>query len=1556
MNFLSGFSNMPGPAKVVVLIASGAGMSSIVAALIPGSNPMFTYIAIGVVAVAAALVLWKLALHLRGKMKSGSFALGLSKSAGRSVADPALKARMDDLRKKFDEGVETFKKNGKDIYSLPWYMIVGPSASGKTEAIRHSNIGFPPGLQDFLQGTGGTLSMNWWFTNHAVIIDTAGRMFMEEGEGTEWKEFLKLLRKDRPNCPVNGLLLVISVENLLKDSAEKIEQVAGVIARQLDVIQRTLDVRFPVTVLVTKCDKIIGFRDFFETLNDPALQHQMLGWSNPASLDEAFKADAVSAHLETVRQKLLKRRMGLLQNPVHTEDPTARRTDQVDEMFELPNNLVRIAPRLKSYLEKIFVAGEWSPKPLFLRGIYFTSSMREGQALDMALAQSLGVDVDSIPGGKEYSKEKAYFLRDTFMSKIFREKGLVTRATNVNKQLAKQRALLAFGSIAAVLIIGAIVAFQYWQFQTTIGAPAQFWKNVNAWDAWTRERADRAPGEDRWPVVRPEGDKWVYNARFGDASGFANPGNPAGAIVSSNGGLPELLTETATWAGKGIDPPLIAVLAVPESSIERDMIGAHQSLTERHVLMPLLSGVRNKLANEPETVWNDDAISALAQLVRLQTFAHGLTPASDSGGGLLDAARSVAAGKVPAAGASAKSGTLALSPMLTTLLGADGARAVPASEVSALQAAVDAAYGGALKSDAPIARLEGALPDNTAKVEKAVEAMVTSLKTMGAGGEALTRIRAVADALDEFQKAERELQALPFVQATDPGERPSATGGTIRDPQTLAEYRERFQAEFEKTFARLTAANDAVVAAVQQMGTEIATNPIEAFERSDKELRALVATAFGRLAEQLPARAGSLASQIPGQAAAAGGEAGGKAIAALDAAASQEPVAIAQLRKRLEDERAGTEKQLGDQLAALRARLETTLPMLAMGTLGREQTRAFQMRYSMYAAANEAVRKAGEAIEADAGDGADGFVSPAAAIAAVRTRGERATAEIESSATWAALPAEKWLPVANTLEADRARGAGRAKRVVELASMRALNAVVLAELGRDWLRSADSVKKAVASLAESPEAKDRVADMDEKVRQLWDSRRWMQPEVPFAGFDHEKSFELGYHPGAAAELLGALAEIRQKTRSASESGGGAILGSAEIRASEAYRRAMDSADKYVTDYISRWRRWATESDPVVESWEGLAKVLDDTDASAINEALLGLRDQAKLAIEAVNIPALESSPERRANAMKDIEAEFREIEEATGKTVFTRWRSMSKTPPEKAADTLRSLIRTGKGEDALQEIGSRESYWNKLQFAMLSALTGGAGGEIARAQQLLMKEAKAVPLFRGTTSNADLSPDQLQAVSAALEKVGGSATAQPGAADIEEALGEVPALFRDDARALFGGSWMTEARRRWLDKLGRAVAAMKAEKSFEVVIEHPGNDSADPPAGKQFVAFRSGGQFLRFEGKVVVFNLNQSPPADGRRATVVLPAGGNVEVLFYSTDPLGDAALAAPGSTAALGGAWPFLGSVLSNPASKSGGAKGRWLTQIDGVWLAVRVPERLDLGQWPEAADWPAN
>jgi type VI protein secretion system component VasK len=349
-------------------------------------------------------------------------------------------------------------------------VIVGEPGSGKTEAVRHSNVGFPPGMQDEFQGVGGTINMNWWFTNHAVLLDTAGRLMFEEvkpGETSEWKEFLNLLKKNRPNCPINGLFLVIPSDSLIKDSADAIQNKAGKIAQQLDVIQRVLDVRFPVFVVVTKCDKVNGFREFFDGLTDPQLQHQMMGWSNPAPLDEPFKPELVDKHLEQVAGRLRRRRLGLLRDPV-PENSEGRRTDEVDSLYAFPHSLETLSSRLRRYLETIFIAGEWSAKPLFLRGIYFSSSMREGAALDAELAEAIGVAVDELPEGKVWERERAYFLRDLFLEKVFREKGLVTRASNTKTMLRGQQiALYGFG-FGALVLFSVIAWFAMGNLKSTV--------------------------------------------------------------------------------------------------------------------------------------------------------------------------------------------------------------------------------------------------------------------------------------------------------------------------------------------------------------------------------------------------------------------------------------------------------------------------------------------------------------------------------------------------------------------------------------------------------------------------------------------------------------------------------------------------------------------------------------------------------------------------------------------------------------------------------------------------------------------------------------------------------------------------------------------------------------------------------------------------------------------------------------------------------------------------------------------------------------------------------
>jgi len=60
---------------------------------------------------------------------------------------------------------------------------------------------------------------------------------------------------------------------------------------------------------------------------------------------------------------------------------------------------------------------------------------------------------------RHFPQGRAYFLRDLFLEKVFREKGLVTRASNADKQQRTRRAIvLSFGFIA-VLSLFAITWF-----------------------------------------------------------------------------------------------------------------------------------------------------------------------------------------------------------------------------------------------------------------------------------------------------------------------------------------------------------------------------------------------------------------------------------------------------------------------------------------------------------------------------------------------------------------------------------------------------------------------------------------------------------------------------------------------------------------------------------------------------------------------------------------------------------------------------------------------------------------------------------------------------------------------------------------------------------------------------------------------------------------------------------------------------------------------------------------------------------------------------------------
>ncbi|MGN6366880.1 MAG: type VI secretion protein IcmF/TssM N-terminal domain-containing protein [Phycisphaerae bacterium] len=770
---LERLGNMPLIGKIAFSGFSGATIIGLAFLVFSGNKMAVMILTVGMIAVFGLIVLYQGILKLIKKRKASPLTQGIAGNAAaapQGISEPARRARLDDLRRNFEQGVEKFRAAGKNLYSVPWYVLVGEPGSGKTEAIRHCNVGFPPGLQDQLQGAGGTLNMNWWFTNQAIILDTAGRLMFEEvapGSTNEWQEFLKLLKGNRPNCPINGMLLVIPVDTLIKDTADSIEKKATKIAQQFDQIQRTLGVRFPVFIIITKCDLLNGFREFFDDLNDPQLQHQIMGWSNPANLDERFDPHAVTTHLEVVKQRLTERRTQLLLDPVNTEDAQGRRVDQVDALYALPDSITKIAPRLKRYLELIFVAGEWAPKPLFLRGIYFTSSMTEGSALDAELAEVLGVSVDALPEGKVWRRDRAYFLRDLFIEKVFREKGLVTRADNADKLVRTRRAIVMTCGFLAVIILGTFTFLGYRQLQKSIGIQRSFWTDV----------ADKnRPGTEIGTIhiIDPEDKSYQ---------------NPKVKVLGVSKPLATFFDDTAKSIQENIQVPFIfKPLNFVTGDINDQRRAAFRLYYEATVLSPVYNAAREKIKSLPDDKWTNDDTLALEQLMKPEYTA--------------------ATGKI----AEVDHPQVEVAPLFRVALAPDSVKLFE-DDKDHLQRVADAIYapenGPKIWPDAVVHPDNPDLTKANLKIiDTGVQRTISYWKRQrSAQGEHMGAILTVQSALDDFRKAEDYLATLK-----------------TKPVNTLADYNS-YVKEWNATLARIQAARDTAARAWTIASKDAGENP-----------------------------------------------------------------------------------------------------------------------------------------------------------------------------------------------------------------------------------------------------------------------------------------------------------------------------------------------------------------------------------------------------------------------------------------------------------------------------------------------------------------------------------------------------------------------------------------------------------------------------------------------------------------------------------------------------------------------------------------------------------
>ena len=214
--------------------------------------------------------------------------------------------------------------------------------------------------------------------------------------------------------------------------------------RRLNELNKELQIQLPVYLMVTKCDLIAGFTEYFDDL---AQEGRAQVWGMTFPYDQTVKGEAVKAYpaeFDALVGRLNERLFGRLE-----EERDPKRGTKV---FGFPQQVAALRDLLGAFVADVFATTRFDQQVL-LRGIYLTSGTQEGTPIDRllgAIGRRFGVtsDVIASAGGRG----KAYFIERLLKEVLFAESGLA----GVNRRFEVQKAAAQLGSYAALALVAVL--------------------------------------------------------------------------------------------------------------------------------------------------------------------------------------------------------------------------------------------------------------------------------------------------------------------------------------------------------------------------------------------------------------------------------------------------------------------------------------------------------------------------------------------------------------------------------------------------------------------------------------------------------------------------------------------------------------------------------------------------------------------------------------------------------------------------------------------------------------------------------------------------------------------------------------------------------------------------------------------------------------------------------------------------------------------------------------------------------------------------------------------
>ncbi len=379
--------------------------------------------------------------------------------------DKNVRKKLLALQNRFDGALQFLKKTQVQkqaaqlsLSELPWYLLMGQTQSGKTAFLANAGVNFI--LQRRLSSNNAQDSppsehCDWWITRDVSLIDVPGKYLLRANTSSKfsiypilWQYFIRLLKKHSRKHLPSGLLITLPLPEFMLHGDTTHQQAAlATVLQRVRELELQFAQRIPCQLIITKCDLLPGFSEFFNELTQEEIS-QTWGIHLPDKLGNKL-VDATAQRFDALIKKL---NAQLLFRLHHERNPMAR-----PYIKDFPLQVERLKESLLEFIKTFAALLPTTP----LHGIYLTSALQKKSATaNTVIEETVNNNQRALQIFKEPTPAtRGYFIKQ-FLTHHLAHEAHATPELALSRW--KQRAAYA-ASISAVLAIALLLGRDFEQ-------------------------------------------------------------------------------------------------------------------------------------------------------------------------------------------------------------------------------------------------------------------------------------------------------------------------------------------------------------------------------------------------------------------------------------------------------------------------------------------------------------------------------------------------------------------------------------------------------------------------------------------------------------------------------------------------------------------------------------------------------------------------------------------------------------------------------------------------------------------------------------------------------------------------------------------------------------------------------------------------------------------------------------------------------------------------------------------------------------------------------------